>query len=922
MLRSTAFLALASSTALAADKACPTGVDNPCPGSSYYCRDNHGCFSSPKYQKACADPLCEPLDGKPHPRPRPAPNQPSPRPAPAPPSKSNTKRWEPPSPGADLLQPVDTKHPGPTDIFTPSKAHYMPPRHISASGKHQTNKFWTNWISGTPTAAQKPVYTMPYSLQFTDADKSWKCAHYASGQNDAWCKSKPRMGNTEHDFFGPGGPCGHCHCCKRSIEIKSELFISHKEPRVKYNKESSPRRGRIAYYISTFTPSYSMGIKEKSSKEHFTVTQEDLLGVHVKVPASEGQVTFPVYRGMPYISGKYEGVTPRIDSPQGFIRSYKKIKTGVFEFTNDEGHPDKLWECHYYDEGESDSWCKRGARIDDKEYGFFGGSGKSPCGQCDCCERPAGAANKEYGRKYRAFVMDTAGKFIDGDFKNTSSGFVFNQKLNGWVRMAHIEAKKDEKTYEKHAPSILLKLSLDVKQDGEFRYRFARTGNTGVEHLHLGWRHQKMLLRNGREIPESQITHIKAPTKGKMVPLLGTEWTLKIDVTKAQRMNLLPEVEPQGSKKQVIIKELEQELKDMHEKRRTWAIIFTNGFYTNGKGLQKLGTLCLMSQRLFGASYKRTSDCAVLLKKAFRCHYDSSQTCSGVPKAHYDQVWGGIASRQGFTTKMCGLADFGNACYNDHHYHYGYFIHAAAQLLQVDPKMRDENDFIAYVNSMIRDIFNPSKADTYFPQFRAFDWYDLHSWSHGVTPSQDGKDEESTSEDVNAYFGIQQWARLVKHKNLEKTAAMALSLLAHSAANLFLMKDNNKVHPADYIRNRVTGIFFEGKVHYGTFFGSDEVYIHGIQMIPLSPAFLLARDKEFCQLEYRDILSKRPLPIPGKHPWSSLLITGNLAFHDPKKAFSLLQGMDAGKMDQGLTKAWALYWTACMDAGMLDSVVV
>merc|ERR1719162_1612317 len=26
------------------------------------------------------------------------------------------------------------------------------------------------------------------------------------------------------------------------------------------------------------------------------------------------------------------------------------------------------------------------------------------------------------------------------------------------------------------------------------------------------------------------------------------------------------------------------------------------------------------------------------------------------------------------------MADFGNACYNDHHYHYGYFIHAGAQL--------------------------------------------------------------------------------------------------------------------------------------------------------------------------------------------------------------------------------------------------
>jgi len=322
-----------------------------------------------------------------------------------------------------------------------------------------------------------------------------------------------------------------------------------------------------------------------------------------------------------------------------------------------------------------------------------------------------------------------------------------------------------------------------------------------------------------------------------------------------------------------------------------------------------------MSHKLFGANDQRTKDCGSLLQKAFRCHYDPNESCGGVPHAYYDQAWGGIASRQGFTNKMCGLADFGNACYNDHHYHYGYFIHAGALLLHVKPEMRNENYFISYINSFIRDIANPSKDDKFFPQFRAFDWYDLHSWSHGVTPSADGKDEESTSEDLNAYFGIQMWARLVKHKNLEKTAAMVLSLLAHSAREIFLMKDDNQVHPKDYIKNHVTGIFFEAKAHYGTFFGSDECFIHGIQMLPLSPALRLARSKEFCQQEYRDILSKRALPLPASgstEGWSSLLITGNIAIIDPNKAFTMLRKLP--DWDKGLSKAWALYWTASIAA--------
>ena len=39
--------------------------------------------------------------------------------------------------------------------------------------------------------------------------------------------------------------------------------------------------------------------------------------------------------------------------------------------------------------------------------------------------------------------------------------------------------------------------------------------------------------------------------------------------------------------------------------------------------------------------------------------------------------------------------------------------------------------------------------DRHFPQFRSFDWFDLHSWSRGVIPSADGKDQESTSEELN-----------------------------------------------------------------------------------------------------------------------------------------------------------------------------
>jgi endoglucanase Acf2 len=907
------------------DPQCGCPEKSACPSDHWFCRKNGGCYpgypsTGQEREKECGTPFCPPHVAGRHrmggedvivvdPTSR---------------EDTGSRAWRPPSGSAAFL-PIDTAAP-PAHIFEPRGDHYMPPRRISAEGKHQSNKFWTNWISGKPNDGQKPIFTMPYALRWSEEDDGWKCHYYSDGQDDAWCKRNPKEGNFEMRFFGQSGVCGHCHCCRRVVEIKAELEISHGEPKINY--ASGEREGRIAWYMTRFSPSFSIGVKEQTNPQHYDVTEEGLLGIHAKIRSMDKRksVTFPVYRGMAYVSGQFNGMTPRISSPQGWVKSMTKVSSGIFEFKNNEGDPEKLWGCHYYKDGENDGWCKTNPMTARKEIKFFGANG--PCGACHCCERPIQKPenlNKDYGQVYRVYVLDNSGKFMSGvEFTNSSDGFVMNKPLHGWVRMAHVVNDRDATILDKHAGAVLDKMELFAHSSGgKFGYTFETAGNKGAP-LHWAWIHQKMLMKGGKSYSDNEITHILAPTKGNMVPMVGNRWDLEIDLREASKLELMPP-RPRGGKLDAIKAELNKDLDkaatchdifDVHphgwatrecEWPRVW--LFAAGFYNNGKGLQRLGTTCLMAQQIYGSGDARVQKCAGLLKTAYECHYNEGKKCGGVPRANYDQKWGGIASKQGFNTKMCGLADFGNACYNDHHYHYGYFIHSGAILMHLKPEMKADRDFIAYVNSMVRDIANPSRIDTYFPQFRAFDWYDLHSWSHGVTPSSDGKDEESTSEDMNAYFGIQMWAKLNHADNLKHTADMMLALLAHSASNLFLISDNNQVHPKDYIKNRVTGIFFESKVHYGTFFGASSVFIHGIQMIPLTPALKLARSKDFCKQEYRDIVSKIPLPMGGSHAdWGSLLITGNVAFVDPEKAWGMLMGQHA--YDKGLSKAWAMYWVA------------
>lgn len=268
---------------------------------------------------------------------------------------------------------------------------------------------------------------------------------------------------------------------------------------------------------------------------------------------------------------------------------------------------------------------------------------------------------------------------------------------------------------------------------------------------------------------------------------------------------------------------------------------------------------------------------------------------------------GAIASRFGFHDEGCaGQTDFGNACYNDHHYHFAYFVVAASTLVKLQPELKEHTPLVNWINTLIRDASNPSSKDTAFPRFRAFDWFDMHSWSRGVVQSADGKDQESTSEELNLMYGMMLWAREFGNTKLESLAATMLSFDVASLNEYFLMKRDNVNYDPSFAKNHVTGIFFANKIEYSTWFGRLYEYIHGVQMLPLSPALLLTRTPEFCEEEWTDVLSKLPNRLDDR--WTSLLLTGSLGIFNPEAAMEKLLQMRREAMDDGLTKAWAVYW--------------
>jgi len=148
-----------------------------------------------------------------------------------------------------------------------------------------------------------------------------------------------------------------------------------------------------------------------------------------------------------------------------------------------------------------------------------------------------------------------------------------------------------------------------------------------------------------------------------------------------------------------------------------------------------------------------------------------------------------------------------------------------------------------------------------------------------------------------------------------------LSAASTALKEFFLMKRDNTNYPLNFNKNHVTGIFFQGKVHLTTWFGPKREYIQGIQMLPLSPAVYLSRSQDFAIEEWEDQLESFYGAMPITDKWKSLLTTGNLAFHQPAQALEILNRTDRlSGFDDGLTKIWAMYWTATVCTSNCDKV--
>lgn len=165
-------------------------------------------------------------------------------------------------------------------------------------------------------------------------------------------------------------------------------------------------------------------------------------------------------------------------------------------------------------------------------------------------------------------------------------------------------------------------------------------------------------------------------------------------------------------------------------------------------------------------------------------------------------------------------------------FHYGYFIYAASILAQHDAGFRDS--YKDQVNLLVADIANYNTGES-LPLRRNFDPYFGHSWASGSSPFADGNNQESSSEALNAWIGVELWAEQIKNDDLATEAAWMLGNEAAATSAYWLNYDKTKAPYAPGYEHEVVALNWGGKRDYATFFSAEPRAMLGIQLLPLSP---------------------------------------------------------------------------------------
>ncbi|MDE7380726.1 MAG: hypothetical protein K2N03_01185, partial [Muribaculaceae bacterium] len=181
---------------------------------------------------------------------------------------------------------------------------------------------------------------------------------------------------------------------------------------------------------------------------------------------------------------------------------------------------------------------------------------------------------------------------------------------------------------------------------------------------------------------------------------------------------------------------------------------------------------------------------------------------------------------------------------NDHNFHWGYFIRAAAFIAQYDKEW--VNNYGDFINLLVRDVASNDRNDSMFPYLRAFSPYAGHCWANGTASLSLGNDQESTSEAMLFNTALILWGDVIGNKEMRDLGVCLYANEYASIREYWLDVDKTNLDPSFHsvLASRVFGNAYDDE----NFWGGGIAGSYGIQIYPLqSGSFYFMNDPEYVE---------------------------------------------------------------------------
>ncbi|MGY0195956.1 glycosyl hydrolase [Leptothrix sp. BB-4] len=328
-----------------------------------------------------------------------------------------------------------------------------------------------------------------------------------------------------------------------------------------------------------------------------------------------------------------------------------------------------------------------------------------------------------------------------------------------------------------------------------------------------------------------------------------------------------------------------------------------NGPYWQGKGLQRITKLLDVVEQQGDAA--ASEQLLKLLKGRVEDWFSGN---SAKTYFHHDRTLGTLLA---YPEEYFSVAQL-----NDHHFHYGYWIRAMADIALRDPAWAAKDRWGGLVDLLIADIAHAQRGQADFPYLRNFDVYEGHSWASGIGLGSTGNNQESSSEAVNAWAALIQWAEVTGDTAL-RDLGIYLYASEVQAIEHYWFDLHGLVFAPEYPHVEVS-MLFGAKVAHNTWWTDEPRQIKGINLLPLTTASTyMGRDPAFVARSLAtlprdtEVFRARGKRADPPDIWQDIFAK-YLALADPAAG---LKAWDRwGSVELGDTRSHALHWLLSLKA--------